>query len=146
MEMVLFIGLQASGKSSFYRERFFRTHVGVNLDMLKTRHREMLLIKACLEGQTRFVVKNTNVTRAEREPYIAPARNANFRIIGYFFESDVHEAIERNHARPEVDRVPVVGIFAANKRLELPDRAEGFDELWAVRFSGANSFTVDDWR
>ena len=36
MEAVLFVGLQASGKSTFYRERFFRTHVRINLDMLKT--------------------------------------------------------------------------------------------------------------
>ena len=44
MEIILFIGIQATGKSSFFRERFFRTHVRVNLDMLKTRHREKLLV------------------------------------------------------------------------------------------------------
>jgi hypothetical protein len=44
MEMVLFIGIQAAGKSSFYLERFFRTHVRVNLDMLKTHYREDLLV------------------------------------------------------------------------------------------------------
>ena len=59
MEMVLFIGIQATGKSSFYLERFFRAHVRVNLDMLKTHHREDLLMKACLEGETPFVVDNT---------------------------------------------------------------------------------------
>jgi len=32
MEMILFIGIQATGKSSFCRERFFRTHVCNNLD------------------------------------------------------------------------------------------------------------------
>src|SRR6476660_6211221 len=45
VEMVLFIGIPATGKSSFYRERFFRSHVRVNLDMLRTRHREQLLIR-----------------------------------------------------------------------------------------------------
>jgi hypothetical protein len=60
MEMVLFIGIQATGKSSFYRERFFRTHIRVNLDMLKTRHRENLLFKTCLEGKADLVVENTN--------------------------------------------------------------------------------------
>ncbi len=55
MELVLFIGIQATGKSSFYRERFFRTHVCINGDMLKTRRREELLIEACLEGKTAFV-------------------------------------------------------------------------------------------
>src|SRR5688572_2296816 len=112
MEMVLFIGIQATGKSSFYRERFFRSHVRINLDMLKTRHREDLLLKACIEGKTRFVVENTNVTLEERARYIVSARSAGFRILGYFFESRVTDAVERNRARPESDRVPDVGIFS----------------------------------
>jgi hypothetical protein len=56
MEAILFIGIQASGKSNFYLERFFRSHVCINGDMLKTRHREGLLVKACLEGKAPFVV------------------------------------------------------------------------------------------
>ena len=54
MEMVLFIGIQATGKSAYYSEKFYRTHVRINGDMLETRHREDLLIRACLEGKTRF--------------------------------------------------------------------------------------------
>ena len=50
MEAILFIGIQASGKSTFFAERFFKTHVRINLDMLRTRHREELLVKACLEA------------------------------------------------------------------------------------------------
>jgi len=144
--MVLFIGIQATGKSSFYRERFFRTHVRVNLDMLKTRHREALLVQACLEGQTRFVVENTNVTREERARYIVPARNAKFQVIGYFFESRVADALQRNRARLEADRVPDAGVLSASKRLELPSRAEGFDELYFIRLTGANSFSIEEWK
>jgi predicted kinase len=40
MELVLFVGLQASGKSTFFVERFLRSHVHLSLDVLKTRHRE----------------------------------------------------------------------------------------------------------
>ena len=76
MELVLFIGIPATGKSSFYRERFFRTHVRLNLDMLKSRRRADLLLKACLEGKTKLVVDNTNLTREERAAYIAPAKAA----------------------------------------------------------------------
>ena len=43
MELALFIGIQATGKSSFYKERFYRTHVRVNYDMVKTRDREAIL-------------------------------------------------------------------------------------------------------
>lgn len=34
MQAVIFTGLQASGKSAFYRERFFNTHIRINLDIL----------------------------------------------------------------------------------------------------------------
>ena len=93
MEMVLFIGIQATGKSSLYLERFFRTHVRINGDMLKTRHREDLLIKACLEGKTPFVVDKMNLTRADRAAYIDLAKAAGFRISGYSFESDLAAAL-----------------------------------------------------
>jgi hypothetical protein len=64
MEMILLIGGQGAGKSTFYRERFFDTHVRVNLDMLKTRHRERLLVEACLRMKQKFVMDNTNPTVA----------------------------------------------------------------------------------
>ena len=64
----------------------------------------------------------------------------------YFFESRVADALERNRARPEPDRVPDVGIFTANKRLELPSRAEGFDEFYFVRFNGPDTLNVEEWK
>jgi predicted kinase len=99
MELVLFIGIQATGKSSFYKERFYRTHVRVNYDMLKSRHREALILKACIEGKTKFVVDNTNLTRQERARYIEAAKGAGFTIAGYFFQSRVADALRRNSQR-----------------------------------------------
>ena len=143
MEMVLFIGNPATGKSTFYKERFFRTHVRVNRDMLRTARREELLIKACLEGKTKFVVENTNLARAVRASYIASARRARFAVVGYFFESAAVDAVQRNKLRPEEERVPAVAIWAANKRLEIPARDEGFDELYRVRMIQPAGFSVD---
>ena len=60
MEAVILVGIQASGKTTFYRERFFETHVRLSLDMLRTRHRERLLVAACVAAQQPFVVDNTN--------------------------------------------------------------------------------------
>jgi len=37
--MILLMGIQAAGKSEFCKRRFYRTHIRLNLDMLKTRHR-----------------------------------------------------------------------------------------------------------
>jgi predicted kinase len=84
-QAVIFIGIPATGKSTFYREHFFRTHVRINLDMLKKREREELLVRACLEAGQSFVVDNTNPAAIDRTRYIAPAKAAGFTVEGYFF-------------------------------------------------------------
>jgi len=146
MEMILFMGLQATGKSSFYREKFYRTHVRVSLDMLRTRHRQQLLVDACIVGETKFVVDNTNLLREERARFIQPARAAGFRVIGYFFESKVADALRRNAARPEEERVPDVAIPGSSNRLQLPSIEEGFDNLYFVRLADGNQFNVENWK
>jgi predicted kinase len=135
MEAILFTGIQGMGKSTFYLERFFRTHIRLNMDMLRTRTRERILLEACIRAKQPFVIDNTNPTIKSREPYIAAARAAKFRVIGYYFQSSIDDALRRNEARPEGQRVPKVGLFATNARLQPPAMAEGFDELWSVRIS-----------
>ncbi|HAB19236.1 MAG TPA: AAA family ATPase [Verrucomicrobiota bacterium] len=145
MELILFIGIQATGKSSFYRECFYNTHVRVNLDMLKTRHRESLLVAACLDGKTPFVVDNTNLTREDRARYIALAKTSQFTVRGFFFQSRVADALVRNAAREGEERVPDLAIRGASRRLELPSADEGFDELRFVRLGDSNQFIVEEW-
>jgi len=43
MEAVVFVELQASGKSTFYKERFFSTDVPISLDLFRTWNRERRL-------------------------------------------------------------------------------------------------------
>lgn len=145
MNAVLFIGIQATGKSRFFTERFFDSHIRVNLDMLKTRHREKLLLDACLAGKQPFVIDNTNPSRADRERYIVPARAAGFRVTGYYFQSVIADALARNARREGAARVPDKAIPGTAKRLELPNRLEGFDELFYVSISAGGGFDVKEW-
>lgn len=133
MEVTIFIGIQGSGKSSFFRERFFHTHLRINLDMLKTRHREGIIFDACLRAGQRCVIDNTNLTKESRERYILPARAAGFTVHGFLFQSEVVAALVRNARRPEAQRVPDKAIWGANRRLQSPAAEEGFDRLFAVR-------------
>ena len=146
MQAVIFCGIQGTGKSTFYVQRFFDTHVRINLDMLRTRHREWLLLSACITAKQPFVVDNTNPTTAERARYILPAKDAGFRIVGYYFASKVADALERNARREGKSRVPVPGVRGTAKRLQIPSPAEGFDELYYVRISGDGQFAVEPWR
>ncbi|HWS88118.1 MAG TPA: AAA family ATPase [Pyrinomonadaceae bacterium] len=145
MEAVILIGIQGAGKSTFYRERFFDTHVRVSLDLLKTRRRERTLLEACLATGQPLVIDNTNVTEAERARYIPLAKAAGFRVVGYFFAPDPQGSRERNDRREGMRRVPPAGLFGTLKRLEPPRAAEGFDELFAVSLSPAGEFAVKPW-
>ncbi|QDU44650.1 hypothetical protein Mal52_31360 [Symmachiella dynata] len=142
MEAVVFMGLQASGKSSFYKERFFSTHVRISLDLLNTRNRERQFLAACLETQQPFVIDNTNPNREERGKYIAAAKEAKYSVAGYYFRSKVDECLGRNQNR--VESIPEVGILSTAKKLELPRIDEGFDKLYYVRLTGSG-FVVEEW-
>ena len=142
MEAVIFVGVQGSGKSTFYRERFFDTHVRINLDMLKTRHREQLLFEACLAAKQSFVVDNTNPLPADRARYVAPARAAGFRVVAYFFATPLREALRRNNLRKLKQKVPAVAVAGTFKKLQPPTPQEGFDEIHNVELTPDNLFLV----
>ncbi|HEY8458954.1 MAG TPA: AAA family ATPase [Blastocatellia bacterium] len=146
MEAVVFIGIQATGKSVFYRQRFVDTHIRLNLDMLKTRRREQILLAACLEAKQPFVVDNTNANREARAGYISQAKAARFSVVGYYFKSALQSAIERNDMRTGKARIPTKGIVATHRKLELPSYDEGFDELFYVEIGDDGAFIVKDWR
>ena len=146
MEAVIFIGIQASGKSTFFKTNFFDTHVRINLDMLKTRHRENSLFQACLEMKQPFVIDNTNPTQADRQRYITLAQNAGFQVNGYYFQSKLQESIERNQTRTSHKQIPDVGIRATYNKLELPIIQEGFDNLYYVSIEPDGLFKVEAWQ
>jgi predicted kinase len=143
VEAVLLVGIQGAGKSTFYRERFFDTHVRINLDMLKTRHRERILLHACLLAQQPFVVDNTNVLAAERAVYIEPAKAAGFRVDVYYFDVELRAAIARNNRRQGRQAIPVRGVVGTYKRLEPPRLEEGIDRIYTVRLTPENQFVVE---
>lgn len=142
MEGIILIGLPGSGKSSFYKERFFSTHVRISLDLLKTRYREERLLELCLATDQRFVIDNTNPTVKDRSKYIQAAQARDFKVTGYYFQSVVADCVRRNAERPKAERVPVVAIYTVAKKLVLPTLEEGFDELFTARLDGGN-FTIE---
>ena len=103
-------------------------------------------MQTCIETGLRFVVDNTNPTRAERAVYIRSAKGAGFRVVGYYFRSHVGDCMRRNEGRPEAQRVPYKGLLGTAGRMELPMYEEGFDELHYVRIDEGGGFVVEPWR
>jgi predicted kinase len=146
MQAIIFTGIQGSGKSSFYKARFFKTHIRLSLDMLRTRHRETLLIQACIESKQPFVVDNTNPTTIERARYIQAVKAGRFEVIGYYFQSSVGDALRRNAERNGKERVPDLAILATFKKLQIPTLDEGFDALYYVQIDASGEFVIQEWQ
>jgi predicted kinase len=146
MDLVIFIGLQASGKSTFLRERLSATHAHVSKDLFRNnknpKRRQAQLIEAALEQGSSVVVDNTNPTIEDRLTLIELGREFGARIIGYYFESEVRRCVGRNRRRLGKERVPDVAIFATAKKLVAPSYSEGFDELFRVRITDDSAFAV----
>lgn len=136
MEMIIFTGVQASGKSTFYLQSFFRSHLRINLDMLKRRSREQRLIEACLQVRQKFVVDNTNPGRKDRARYFELAADHCVKPIAYFFDTTLRAALSRNAKRDEEQRIPDKGVRATFGKIEPPSYDEGFDEIFRVRIRG----------
>jgi len=146
MQAIIFTGIQATGKSTFYKQNFFNTHVHISLDLLRTRNREQIFLQACCQTQQKFVVDNTNPTIEERQRYIKLAHTSKYEVVGYYFESKIKEALERNSTRHGKSLVPEKGILGTYHRLEVPSLAEGFDQLFYVRLTEEGLFEVTPWK
>lgn len=136
-ELVIFIGLPAAGKSTYYRQHFAATHVHVSKDLMpKTKRSDAVMmteIEAALAAGKSVVVDNTNPSIEVRAPLIALGRRYGARIIALYFEVEAKTALARNRAREGVARVPDVAIFATRKKLVPPAIEEGFDEVIVVK-------------
>jgi predicted kinase len=144
MEAILFCGIQATGKTTFFKEKFFKTHTWISLDQLKTRNREGKFMEVCFKTSQPFVIDNTNPGKEDRAKYIAIAKANKFKVIGYYFQSKLAQALERNGQRQGKENIPEVGIKGTYNRLELPSFEEGFDELFYVEIED-NNFAIKEW-
>ena len=135
-ELIIFVGLQASGKSTWYRNHLAATHVHVSKDLMtNARNREEKqreMIEAALAQGKSVVVDNTNPTPAVRAPLVEIGRRHGARVVAYYFETTVKDAVARNRLREGKARVPDVAIFVTAKKMVPPGFTEGFDEVRVI--------------
>lgn len=130
MEVVLFIGLQGSGKSTFFRTNFAASHLLVSKDLFRSnrrpwRRQTYLLEEALGQGRS-VVVDNTNPTREDRAAIIVVARAHGAKVVGFYFDSPLKDCLERNRRRVGKACVPDAALFITEKRMQLPTMDEGY--------------------
>ena len=145
-ECVIFIGLPASGKTTFYQRRFADTHRHISKDHWPNASnkdsRQAEAMRAALTRGDSVVIDNTNPSPVDRARAVALARQYGARLIGYYFTATSREAVGRNRGREGKARVPDVAIFTTAKRMASPTAEEGFDELYSVSIAPDGGFTV----
>lgn len=103
LEVIILIGLQASGKSTFFRTHFALTHTHVSKDLLhNTRNparRQQQLIEEALQAGRSVVIDNTHPTKEDREKLIALRHSYGATVIGYYFDVQIGQSLQRNKSR-----------------------------------------------
>jgi predicted kinase len=136
LDLIIFIGLPGSGKSTYFRAHFAATHAHVSKDLMPNARRrddrQERDIEAALAAGKSVVVDNTNPSPEVRAALINLGRRHGARIVAVYFDVDVRTAIMRNRRREGKARVPDVAIFATKKKLIVPTLEEGFDEIQVI--------------
>lgn len=151
MEMIILIGLQASGKSSFFRSNFAATYEHVSKDLLRTSkyknkaQKQAELIERTLQEHRSVVIDNTNTRVEDRKSLIESGRKYGARIIGYYFLPEVASSRERNKQRVGKAQVPDKAIFITAHKLVSPSYAEGFDKLYYVQIAENSTPENPQW-
>jgi predicted kinase len=135
-ELVVMVGLQGSGKSTWVARHLAGTHAVVSKDhwpnARRREARQRRLVDELLTAGERVVVDNTNPTRDERAPLVAAARRAGVPVRAVWVDTPLPLCLERNLAREGRARVPLPGILGTRGRFVPPDPAEGFDRVDVV--------------
>jgi predicted kinase len=147
MDLIIFVGLQAAGKTTF-RGLELPNHVVVSKDLMIGDRRtgvskavqQVRLIRGALSNGQSAVVDNTNVTLEERAELILLGREYSARVLGYHFKSTVEQSMARNLMRTGKACIPRVGILTKAKLFVAPTLAEGFDELYEVVWGPGKTF------
>jgi predicted kinase len=156
LDVVLVAGLPASGKSTFARTHFAKTgHRRVNRKEIRrflysmshfgepwretdfnesdealVKHVERKIVEHFLHAGARILLDNTSVTVASRADYLQLARQTKKRAGIVFLNTPVLRCIEQNRKRDDpVPESVISNLFAS---IQMPARAEGFDEVLVV--------------
>ena len=131
-ELVITIGVQGAGKSTWCQKNLFHTHLRLNRDMLGSAERQLTLFHAALATGQNIVVDNTHPKASTRQVLIRLAKACDYRVRGVYFDVNAETAKARNRGRPSERRVPDRAIDGTLAKLEKPTLAEGFDELKVI--------------
>lgn len=142
LEIVLFVGPPASGKTTFYKKVFGSSYAHINQDTLGTRAKCLKAVEQALAGTgpdaqpQSCVIDNTNRDRATRKHYIDLAQKLGVGIRCVYFSAswalcihnNFYRALSRSPSADEAKRelLPYTALQSYFRDVQLPTIEEGF--------------------
>lgn len=124
------IGSALSGKTTYCKGNL-PNHEYVSLEQIRFKRKlELDLIEEYLRSGKNLVVDDTNLTRKIRKTHIDLAKKYDANVIGFYMKASRDLLARRRWKRPEI--MDMVVINKMLKNLEIPDKNEGFDELYVI--------------
>jgi bifunctional polynucleotide phosphatase/kinase len=140
-EVVVFVGLPASGKSSVYRDGFKSLgYVHINRDTLKTAAKCERVLRAALQGGKPAAVDNTNPSPAARRVWVQIAQEFNVPVRCVLMDVPKDVALHLNKVRETLPdqyqkaHVPEMVYNKFAKDYSEPTTSEGFKEVIKLDF------------
>jgi len=139
-EMLIFVGMPASGKSSFVKKYLEpKGYVWINRDTLGTPAKCVKGAQKAIDDGKSVVIDNTSPTTADRAQYINLAKAASIPVRCFKFDLSRELANHLNFYREKVTdgerrRVPDVGFNVYKSKYQEPKLTDGYKEICTVRF------------
>lgn len=129
-ELIILVGYQASGKSSYYKKHLSHLPL-VSKDLMtgNKKAKQTLALEKLLGAGQSVVLDNTNLSMLERLEPISLGKKHNAKVTCLWFTTPFEECLERNSKRQGKAKVPPVAMYTGRKRFNEPIMIEGFNEI-----------------
>lgn len=136
---IIFVGLPASGKSSFYRQHLHSLdYKHVSNDLLGSEKKCVSISSKAFDEGKNVVIDNTNITKANRAKWLEFCRTKKVLPLIFHFkiplEHSLHNNLYRKFTTTSQSTVSKVVIYAANKKSEPPSPDECNNRLYEINF------------
>lgn len=139
MEMIIVVGLPASGKSTLFK-RFFESmdYTRVNRDSLGTMAKCISLVRSSLSSGKSVYIDNTSPTCESRVPFVAIAKEHGIHVRCFQFIGEEELCRHLNVFRSitqNIEPLPAVAFNSFKANYRVPELDEGFESILQVPFT-----------
>ena len=140
LEMIILVGYPGCGKSTFKKQYISKGYCNIEKDTLKiSQSRYLSLIKTTMKSKKNIIIDSTNPDSKSRKLLINLCHENNYKVRCIYFNIDRELSEHLNNFRMKlsnglVEKVPSVVYNVYDKKFELPNTEEGFNEIIYVNF------------